>query len=88
MWAHSSAGRALHSHCRGQEFDSPWVHHNVSADTLPSPNDDIYINKTRSIKAPGNGCGPVENWTRRSTEEGSRLRKYRSSVFYQNSKFV
>ena len=25
-WANSSAGRALHSHCRGQEFDSPLVH--------------------------------------------------------------
>jgi len=24
--AHSSAGRALEWHSRGQEFDSPWVH--------------------------------------------------------------
>ncbi len=25
-WAASSVGRALHSHCRGQEFESPAVH--------------------------------------------------------------
>ena len=26
FWADSSIGRALHSHCRGWEFDSPSVH--------------------------------------------------------------
>jgi hypothetical protein len=26
IWADSSVGRALHSHCRGQGFDSPSVH--------------------------------------------------------------
>ena len=25
----SSFGRALHSHCRGEEFESPQVHHNA-----------------------------------------------------------
>ncbi len=27
LWGHSSAGRALQWHCRGQEFDPPWLHH-------------------------------------------------------------
>lgn len=26
-WGHSSVGRALQWHCRGQEFDPPWLHH-------------------------------------------------------------
>lgn len=26
FWADSSIGRALHSHCRGWEFESPSVH--------------------------------------------------------------
>ena len=26
MWGHSSAGRALEWHSRGQEFDPPWLH--------------------------------------------------------------
>ncbi len=26
-WANSSAGRALHSHCRGRGFESLFVHH-------------------------------------------------------------
>lgn len=26
LWGRSSAGRALHSHCRGQEFDPPRLH--------------------------------------------------------------
>ncbi len=25
-WGHSSVGRALQWHCRGQGFDSPWLH--------------------------------------------------------------
>ena len=27
IWARSAAGSALHSHCRGREFESPRVHH-------------------------------------------------------------
>ena len=27
MWGCSSDGRALQSHCRGQEFDPPQLHH-------------------------------------------------------------
>ena len=27
VWACSSSGRALHSHCRGKEFESPQVHY-------------------------------------------------------------
>ena len=26
-WGHSSVGRALEWHSRGQGFDSPWLHH-------------------------------------------------------------
>ncbi len=29
QWGNSSVGRALHSHCRGREFDSPLLHHSV-----------------------------------------------------------
>ena len=30
-WARSSSGRALHSHCRGKEFESPRVHSESSS---------------------------------------------------------
>ena len=36
-WGHSSAGRALQWHCRGQRFDPAWLHHNLREEMVDSP---------------------------------------------------
>jgi hypothetical protein len=38
LWAVSSVGRALHSHCRGRRFDSGTVHHVIRLPVVREPN--------------------------------------------------
>ena len=49
IWGRSSAGRALHSHCRGQEFDPPRLHQTsqIFAPRMSSALASSLVRKTR-----------------------------------------
>lgn len=48
VWARSSVGRALHSHCRGQGFESPRVHQ-INMVFLSQPTIEEFYGKVRIL---------------------------------------
>ncbi len=54
VWGVSSADRALHSHCRGQEFESPTLHHiNLKGFIFLDAGDRVFLGEVTDFGADG-----------------------------------